>query len=380
MTATQDEFTEQKRTMQMSMLYPRDSESRQVKDLSGFWNFRCDLKNEGREQNWQDQPLRDAMAMPVPASFNDLTQDRRIRDHVGDVWYETEEFVPATWQGQRVVLRFGAAAHRAVVWINGQQVAEHKGGYLPFEEDVSEVVTYGQSNRITVVVNNILDGETIPPGWIKTVESKNFPEGYKYQDYEFDFFNYAGLHRPVKFYTTPRTYIDDISVITDVEGSDGIVQYSVSLAGGEGDISAALLDEDGNEVASASGADGELRVSNANLWQPGAAYLYTLVARVGEDGDVYRLPVGIRTVEIRDGKFLINGEAFYFRGFGKHEDMDIKGRALDHAMVRKDFSLLEWIGANSFRTSHYPYAEEIMQMADREGIVVIDESPAVGMY
>jgi beta-glucuronidase len=116
--------------------------------------------------------------------------------------------------------------------------------------------------------------------------------------------------------------------------------------------------------------------------EPGAAYLYTLEARVEKDGGVvdrYPLEVGIRTVEVKDSAFLINGKPFYFKGFGKHEDMDVKGRGLDHAMLVRDFNLLEWIGANSFRTSHYPYAEEVMRMADRRGIVIVDEAPAVGM-
>lgn len=68
---------------------------------------------------------------------------------------------------------------------------------------------------------------------------------------------------------------------------------------------------------------------------------------------------------------------FYFKGFGKHEDSDIRGKGLDEALNVRDCELLKWIGANSFRTSHYPYAEEMMQMADQKGIVVIDEVPAV---
>ena len=78
-------------------------------------------------------------------------------------------------------------------------------------------------------------------------------------------------------------------------------------------------------------------------------------------------------------QFLINGEPFYFRGFGKHEDLNVHGRGHDDAAMLHDFSLLSWIGANSFRTSHYPYAEEVLEEADRRGIVVIDETAAVGL-
>jgi beta-glucuronidase len=80
-----------------------------------------------------------------------------------------------------------------------------------------------------------------------------------------------------------------------------------------------------------------------------------------------------------DKQFLVNGKPVYLKGFGKHEDSDIRGKGLDDALNVRDFELLKWMGANSFRTSHYPYSEEIMQMADRQGFLVIDEVPAVGM-
>ena len=95
--------------------------------------------------------------------------------------------------------------------------------------------------------------------------------------------------------------------------------------------------------------------------------------------DVYALPVGIRTVRVDGTRFLINEEPFYFTGFGKHEDSPVRGKGHDDAFMVHDFALLDWLGANSFRTSHYPYAEEVLEYADRHGIVVIDETPAVGI-
>jgi beta-glucuronidase len=95
--------------------------------------------------------------------------------------------------------------------------------------------------------------------------------------------------------------------------------------------------------------------------------------------DRYVLPIGIRTVAVSGSQFLINGEPFYFRGFGKHEDLNVRGRGHDDAAMVQDFALFGWMGANSFRTSHYPYAEEVLEHADRLGIVVIDETAAVGL-
>lgn len=95
--------------------------------------------------------------------------------------------------------------------------------------------------------------------------------------------------------------------------------------------------------------------------------------------DIYRMEIGIRTVRVEGKQFLINEKPFYFKGFGKHEDSDIRGKGLDQVINIKDFNLLKWIGANSFRTSHYPYSEEILFLADQYGIAVIEEAPAVGL-
>lgn len=143
------------------------------------------------------------------------------------------------------------------------------------------------------------------------------------------------------------------------------------------------VDEDGNIIAENDKKDSSLSIPNVKLWEPLNSYLYTLKVQMLKDGkevDQYELPFGVRTVEVKNGKFLINGKPFYFKGFGKHEDFHVIGKGLNEALNIKDFSLFKWIGANSFRTSHYPYSEELMRLADREGIVVIDETPAVGLH
>lgn len=95
--------------------------------------------------------------------------------------------------------------------------------------------------------------------------------------------------------------------------------------------------------------------------------------------DEYRQTFGIRTVAAHGTQFLINGRPFYFKGAAKHEDSFFRGRGTDPLLNVKDLSLFHWLGANSFRTSHYPYAENMYDLCDREGIVIIDEVPAVGM-
>ncbi|MPC12549.1 Beta-glucuronidase [Portunus trituberculatus] len=148
--------------------------------------------------------------------------------------------------------------------------------------EISSHLSFSQENLVTVAINNTLTPTTIPQGSIHFHnDPTRYPAGYFTQSYNFDFTNYAGIHRPVFLYTTPRIYIEDILLTTAVDGT------SASLK--------------------------------------------------------------------------------------------IRGKGLDYPLVVKDFSLLKWLGANSFRTSHYPYAEEIMDMADQEGIMVVDECPAVGL-
>ncbi len=359
------------------MLFPRESETRELKDLSGLWKFKVDFHNEGREKEWFKKPLDNTEEMAVPASYNDISQDPAVRDHVGDVWYEKEIYVSNKWQGDRIVLRIGSATHYGALWINGKFAVDHQGGYTPFEADITELVKLGERNRITICVNNELSYATIPPGRIEEVG------GRRIQKYFHDFFNYSGLHRPVRLYTTPSEYIKDINVTTDYEGTEGVVKYRVETSGAS-KLKLTLIDAGGGVVGEAEGVEGIVTVKDVILWQPGRAYLYTLLVRIVADDettiDNYRIPVGIRTVQVEGDQFLINGKPFYFKGFGKHEDMDIKGKGLDHVINLKDFNLMKWMGANSFRTSHYPYSEEIMNMADREGFVVINETPAVGLY
>lgn len=360
------------------MLRPQDTSTRERKSLTGLWEFRLDPAGAGRSARWFAGSLPDSVQAPVPASYNDVFADAAARDHVGDAWYQTTARVPRGWAGQRVVLRFDSATHRAVVWVGETKVAEHEGGYTPFEADVTDLLNPGDEARITAVVNNELSFQSIPPGIVEDT-----PQGRR-QRYFHDFFNYAGLHRAVWLYATPTTFVSDVTVVTGRDGSTGRVHYAVQSAGAaDHTVRVTVRDAGGRTVATGVGADGELRVDDAHLWAPGDGYLYELeVELVGVDGatlDSYLQTVGIRTVEVRGTQFLINDEPFYFTGFGKHEDSAVRGKGHDDAFLVHDFALLDWIGANSFRTSHYPYAEEVYEFADRQGIVVIDEVAAVGL-
>ena len=143
-----------------------------------------------------------------------------------------------------------------------------------------------------------------------------------------------------------------------------------------------LRDASGAEVASGPGASGVLSVPDVHRWAPGDGYLYDLEVQLVDGGEVvdsYHQPVGVRTVEVRGAEFLVNGEPVYFKGFGKHEDVGVIGKGHSDAHLVHDFELMSWIGANSFRTSHYPYSEEVLDYADQQGFLLIDEVAAVGL-
>ena len=360
------------------MLRPQDTTTRERKSLTGLWQFRLDGAGEGRSAEWFRRPLTDAREMAVPASFNDIAADAAVRNYFGDVWYQTTVRVPRGWDSQRIVLHFESATHRATAWVNDAEVVSHEGGYTPFEAEVTEHVQAGEQARITVVVNNTLSFQTIPPGVIEDT-----PDG-KRQIYWHDFFNYAGIHRPVWLYATGKAHLTDVTVVTGLDGANGSIEYRTEATDADGaQVKVVLRDADGAEVATGTGSSGTLTVENVHSWAPGDGYLYDLEVQLVDDAggvlDSYHQSVGVRTVAVDGTRFLINGEPFYFTGFGKHEDLAVIGKGHNDAYLLHDFELLKWVGANSFRTSHYPYAEDVLDYADRQGIVVIDETAAVGL-
>ncbi|MGG4146721.1 beta-glucuronidase [Paenibacillus algorifonticola] len=362
------------------MLYPINTSSRSVIDLSGIWNFKTD-PGIGLLEGWQMQPLSDTIAMAVPSSYNDIGVNADIRNHVGWVWYEREIVIPKPLASQRIVLRFSSATHEAKVYINGMLAVEHTGGFTPFEVELNDHLL-PHKNRLTVAVNNILDESTLPVGHFMERDIEGVGKVAR-NNPNFDFFNYAGLHRPVKIYTTPRSFIQDVQILSSVK-DDGSAEVSCKIdSTGESGVRIHILDEAGSVIAQGEGAQVSFLLADAKLWEPLNAYLYTLKVELVQGGEIideYDQPFGIRTVEVAGGKFLINGKPFYFKGFGKHEDSPIHGRGINEAANVMDFRLMKWMGANSFRTSHYPYSEEIMRLADREGFVVIDEVAAVGLH
>ncbi|CAL1689343.1 unnamed protein product [Lasius platythorax] len=379
------------------LLYPRESESREIKSLDGLWDFTVSPEGDalkGYREGWYAlddlSKVGEIMKMPVPSSYNDITTSRNLRDHVGAVWYQRTFFMPLPWRDQRVFVRFGSVNYLAQVWINGVLATNHEMGHLPFEAEISSYLTFGGENRITVAVDNTLLQTSVPQGKIVEMISDNGT--VHMQTYTFDFFNYAGIHRSVLLYTVPRVYVEDITVRTGLIGDMGIVKYIIQPAGlREGEIPicwVTLYDAEQTLAIKEPvyGLSGTLKVPFARLWWPRGmdskpGYLYTLEVRLSvmnvTKPDIYRLPIGIRTLVWTNTSLLLNDRPVYMRGFGRHEDSAIRGRGFDLVTAVRDHELLQWVGANAYRTSHYPYSDEVLDMADRLGFLVINECPSV---
>lgn len=360
------------------MLKPQSTPTRDLVSLDGLWNFGL-LHDHDPENTWTKR-ISKGLEAPVPASYNDIFVDQKIHDHIGWVRYQRQVKIPRGWTQDRYFIRVEAATHKGRVYVNDTFLVEHNGGYTPFDAEVTAHVQPGEEFLLTIAVSNELTNRTIPPGKIQVSTS-----GKKTQTYLHDFYNYAGLARSVWLYSTPREAIHDVTITTDVEGQTGIINYKAKTSHlpSSHTVAISVADEEGNTVAQGTGIEGAVRIDNATLWQPGAAYLYQVEVQIRDENDKkidsYTVATGIRTVEVKGTDFLINNKPFYFTGFGKHEDTAIRGKGHDQAYLVHDFQLMDWCGANSFRTAHYPYAEEVMDFADRHGVVVIDETAAVGL-
>jgi len=364
-----------------SLLYPHESPTRATRDLSGLWRFQLDPGDRGEADRWFAEGLPRPRQIPVPCSWNDLFDD--ARDYFGTAWYETEFQLDPGWRGRRIHLRFGSAVYHARVWLNGEYLGEHLGGHLPFAFDVTGRAHEGGPNRLTVSVENKFELGRVPTS--PDPKTARFYQG-DYPQTAYDFFPYCGLHRPVWLFATPDIHVHDVTVTTALAGDAGLVDVafavngnwsgpaSVTLTGGPKPITVKVAVKNG-------AAQAQVRLPGVRTWSPQDPFLYRLNVRLGGDApiDDYPMKVGVRTVAIRGSEILLNGKPVFLTGFGKHEDFAIHGKGLDLPVLVRDFELLKWIGANSFRTSHYPYSEEALMLADEYGFLVIAESPAVSL-
>ncbi len=371
------------------MLYPQQNRCRTVMDLSGFWEIKIDREQIGESQNWSNGFDADTR-IGVPGSWNEQLAESGLMNYIGQVWYQKSFYWHRKHAEEKCFIRFGAVDYHAKIWINGDYVGDHSGGFLPFIFDITSHLDFNDKNKIVVRVDNTLSHDTIPQG----ITCDNYSEFNKQRDQTFppaafDFFTYGGLQRPVRIYTAHELHLTDTKIITHINKDKGIINYQAEFSYEDTAAQVIVTIYDGDTVLdthvqkpSESSISGEFTISLCRFWCPGDPHLYQIHFEITSNKkliDEYYLDIGVREIKVKNDKLLLNGEPIFLKGFGKHEDFAVLGKGLSYPLIIKDFQLLKWVGANSFRTAHYPYAEEIIQMADKEGILVIGEVPAVSL-
>lgn len=233
-------------------------------------------------------------------------------------------------------------------------LVRHEMGHLPFEVDATHVLRFGAENRLTVFCDNRLTDITIPQGILYSFYPTFYTKPHDnitFQVYQFDFFNYAGIHRSVVLYTTPTVHLKDVHVNTDLltNNTVGLLQYDIHIDKTNWNntekqrmqesyyVRLQVRDRDGVLAAKAISKpgdhfEGEFQVEKVHPWwpylmNPEYGYLYTLEIYLHSMNnnllDVYRMKVGFRSLKMNQNSLLMNGKPLYLRGFGRHEDMDV---------------------------------------------------------
>ena len=293
-------------------------------------------------------------------------------------WYRKMINIPSEDLGKHISLQFDGIFRNAQVWFNGFWMGVEPSGYATQVYDVTEYVNYGGDNLICVRAD-----ATYEEGW--------FYEG-------------AGIYRDVWLVKTAAVSVAPFGtfVYADLKQSYHSTVIHVetevnnqSLESQTCEVSQRLLDADGNEVAKCSGASVSLQpketrgckqqmtLENPHLWSTAEPYLYKVETTVKVDGkvtDVYETTTGIRDIAFdADKGFLLNGKQLKLKGVNLHQDHAGVGAAMPEALMEWRIKQLKKIGCNAYRSSHNPMTPALLDICDREGILVIDENRLAGI-
>jgi beta-glucuronidase len=288
-----------------------------------------------------------------------MTHAPEMRHYQGLVWYQ-KRFDAVPRPGERQFVRFGAADYAAEVWLNGQRLGRHEGGFTPFAFEVTGLLR-PQGNRLVVGVDSARDALSVPP---------------PVTDWE----TYGGITRPVTLITVPETFVDDAWVRLSDQRT---IAVDVALDGPAAGGAAVRLriPELGVDRRARTDAAGKLALTlplpaEAGLWSPGNPKLYDVELIAGDD--TWQDRIGFRTIATDGPRILLNGEPLFLKGISIHEEElgANPARNMTPQAARELLSLVKGgLGGNFARLAHYPHNETMVRAADELGLIVWSEIP-----
>ncbi len=298
-----------------------------------------------------------SQTMMVPGDWN--TRDDKLFYYEGTIWYKRSFDYKKEKTDNRLFVYFGAANYEADVYLNGNKLGRHIGGFTPFNFEITDDVKE-KDNHLIIKVDNKRKKEAVP-----TVNT--------------DWWNYGGLTRDVKIIEVPPTFILDYKI--QLKGTnENVIAGFIELDGTEKSNRKVIIDIPSADIHHEMTTDGSglagvnINASDLELWSPGNPKLYDLTIQT--EGHQVKDKIGFRTIETRGRDILLNGQPVFLRGICLHEVNVLRG---NRAYCKEDAEmLLGWVNelnANFVRLAHYPHNEYMAQKADEMGILLWEEIP-----
>ncbi|NLH99621.1 MAG: hypothetical protein GX446_09045 [Chthonomonadales bacterium] len=332
-----------------------------VRTLDGSWRMRAGEPAAARGLPLGDHGWR---RFKVPGQWLQQGLDVPLTEPVS---VATEFPVPAEWRGRRVILRFDAVHGGTQYWLNGVRIGSSENLFTPVEWDVTEQVLFGQPNR--------LDMEMI----VQT-ESERLAHASGYA-----FHSLGGIPRSVRIFALPATHLRSLRISAGLDRSyqSGLVEIMADIEGPDAEravIRSRVLGTDGSHMSQPSVRSRSLSFSVPGIrpWTNETPNLYTLQVELIVGSRVLERitrKIGFRTVEVRGSQLLLNGKPIKLAGACRHETDPLTGRADTARHARRDVVLMKQANLNYIRTAHYPPTQELLDEADRQGMLVEVEAP-----
>jgi len=304
--------------------------------------------------------------------------DSTLNPHTGALpifgtgWYRKSFTLPETGKGRYFSVMFDGAMSNAHVWINGHELGERPYGYSSFFFDLTPYLNFGARANVLAVR---LTPEDHSSRW--------YPGAGIYRNVWLDITGPVHVATWGTFVTTPEVSADKASVAVRTElRNQGSGEAKITLATSVVDSGGKTVSRTSNEAAVPAGGSqtvsASLAVAGPQRWDIDHPYLYTVISEVRQGGKVldrYETPLGIRSIKFdKQQGFLLNGRHVKLQGVCDHHDLGALGAAVNRRALERQLQILKGAGVNAMRTSHNPPAPELLELCDRLGIVVMDES------